>query len=143
MLAFKTADLEVQQENFYAYIAAPTHHLKSISASAVNFLDHTMQTLSPAQPTDALYAGASQDDAVLNGLCFELDTYLHEPVMRHSRITGTQHEWFDPLRYWTVCIFPCFYVHFSIIHIECRKEVPIPLSACNGYPSSTSIRSCL
>jgi hypothetical protein len=127
MLAFKTADLEVQQENSYAYTTAPAHHLKSISASAISFLDYnTLQSLPPAQPMDALYADVGRHDMVLDGLHFKLDTYLHEPLMQHARVSSIQGsesnicvEWCDPLRYWMVCIFFFALMHISQIFIEC------------------------
>jgi len=127
MLAFKTAELEAQRENSYAYTAAPAQYLKLISASAIGFLGQNMnRTPSLAQPMDVPYTDVSGHDMVLDQLNLELDTYLHEPLLKHSKITGIQGseselcvEWCDPLRYWTVCIPPHLNAHFSGIHVGC------------------------
>jgi len=58
------------------------------------------------------YAG--ERDAVLDGLDFKLDSYLHEPQMDQFKTTtqGSESDiivgWCDPLLYWTVCILPYF-----------------------------------
>ena len=113
MLAFKTADLKFQQES--SYTTAPSHNLKSITASAIRFLDHNAsRTLSPAQPVDMLHVSMNKCDVVLEGLRFELDIYLHEPRMDHFKATtqdsesGVDIELCNPLRYWAVRIFPHF-----------------------------------
>jgi len=125
MLAFKTAELKAQQENSYAYTAAPARYLKSISASAISFLgQNTNRTPSLAQLTNAPHTDVGGHDMVLDQLTLELDTYLREPLLKHSRITEIQGsesefcvEWCDPLRYWMVCIPPHLNAHFSSIHI--------------------------
>lgn len=128
MFTFKLADLKIQRENFDAYTVTPAHHLKSISASAISFLDrNTNRTPLLAQPTDVLYTDIGNHDMVLGGLQLELDTYLHEPLMKHAKVTKIQGpgsnvcvEWCDPLRYWTVRVLtPYTNTHFSLDYAEC------------------------
>jgi len=114
MLAFKRADLEAQQESFHAYTAAPPQYLKSMSASAIGFLGQNMnKTPLQTQPMGVPYTNIGEHSIVINGLHLELDAYLHEPLLNHSRVTRVQGsesdfcvEWCDPLRYWMVCILP-------------------------------------
>jgi len=124
------ADLEAQRDSsFYAYTTAPTHHLKSITASAVRFLDrNTSRTSPPAQPADVTLscpppcAGTGERNTVLDGLHFELDCYLHEPRMDHFKATTRGSEpgiivvWCDPLLYWQVCISLHQYVSLNCLH---------------------------
>ena len=146
MFAFKKADLEAEKENLSGYTAAPPHSLKSITSGAMRFMDHTMgQKHVPAR---LVYGGANEYDRALGGLQFELNSYLSEPPMElFKAIQGPEPEpqvfCCDPLRYWMVCIFPYFSAHFSLIYVGCSEKVPIPLSTCNGHPSSPSICSCL
>lgn len=110
MLAFKTADLEAQQESLDAYTSAPAHSLKSVTASASSFLDYdTSRSPSPAQQMDSNV----ERDAILSGLHTELDSYLSEPRMDRFKTTDQTTVYCDPLRYWAVCIFTCFGEHLS------------------------------
>ena len=112
MVVFKMADLEAHQETADAYTTTPTHHLTSITASAICFLGRdVICTQSSAQPPDAPDTGISERDAVLDGLHPELDAYLQEPRMKSSRVTDegsgiTRVRWCDPLQYWAVREFP-------------------------------------
>lgn len=119
MFVFKQEDLQAQQDSSYAYTAAPTHSLASISASTMRFLDHaTGQTESPAQPSSSAtlnplpYANTPEHNAILSGLCLELNTYLGEPRMDHLKITDGGPQWCDPLLYWAVSAVHHFYEHF-------------------------------
>lgn len=102
MVAFKTADLKIQQENLYAYTLAPSHHLKSVTASAISFLGDD-GTRSPSPVQHAEFGG---HESVLDGLLVEFDSYLSEPRMQLcksvSEGSDTVVQWCDPLRYWTV-----------------------------------------
>jgi hypothetical protein len=152
MHAFKTTDLAVQQEHFCAYTRAPEHHLKSVTASAMRFLDRNMNQIpSPAQPAGVAPSSVNsgEHNVVLEGLCLELDSYIHEPRMDHFKTTdlgsdsGVGISWCDPLRYWAVRAFPRLGGCLSAIHTGCRKEVSISLSACDGHPPCAGISRCL
>ena len=120
MLAFKKRDLALQCENSYAYTAVPTHHLQSVTASAIRFFScDTNQTQPQAQPVGVSYAGTSSNGNVLEGLHHELDSYLSEAPMPHIRYSPQEcsqtnlapfwdsqtavPEVCDPLQYWKVC----------------------------------------
>ena len=108
MFKSKKADLEAQQDNSYAYSTAPPHHLTSITASAVHFLeDNTSQTQSPTQPANVAIPNTHGQDALVQGLCLELNAYLCEPRMDLFKVTNEGSVMVcDPLLYWTVCMFP-------------------------------------
>jgi len=140
MLAFRTADLGAQQQSLDAYTSAPAHNLKSVTASASSFLDYdTSRSPSPAQQTDSTV----ERTALLSRLQAELDGYLSERRMDRFKTIDQATVYCDPLRYWAVCIFTSSGDCFSAICAGCWKEVPIPLSTCNGHPSSTGIFSIL
>jgi len=122
----------------------------------MRFLGRNMSQISPsAQPMDTAssyslpHPGAGERNMVLNGLRFELDSYLHELQMDQFKTTtqGSESDiivgWCDPLLYWMVCVLPYFSVFFSAVRIGHRKEVPVSLSTRDGYPPGTSICGCL
>lgn len=123
MLAFKTADLEVQRRNQSAYTTAPTHHLKSVAASAVHFLGHNTNQLSPPDRHTGSLPGGHESDMVLDGLRVELNGYLREPRMDSVKVTESQSgitvQWCDPLRYWAVRPFPHHSRCFSAVCTVC------------------------
>ena len=103
MLMFKKEELDVEQGNTSAYTNTPTYSIKAIAASARHFLDRTTtqtslltQHADAALPCSPPYTGASKHNAVLNGLWFELDSYLHEPraepFKSHSRFGILSHQ---------------------------------------------------
>lgn len=104
MLAFKVADLKAQQGSLDVYTSAPASSLKSVTTSAISFLDYDgSQSPLPAHYMDS----GAQHDALLSGLHVELDGYLSEPRMEPFKVTGQATVGYcDPLRYWAVCIFP-------------------------------------
>ena len=150
MLAFKKEELDVERGDASAYTDTPTHSIKAVAASARRFLDRTAtrtsllaQHADAALPCSPPYTSASEHNAVLNGLRFELDSYLHEPraepFKRVTQDSGSCHIiWCDPLRYWTVCMHPRFSSQFSLVRVGCREEVSLPLSTRDGCPSSAS-----
>jgi hypothetical protein len=121
MFKFKAADLESQQAGLDAYTPAPTHYLKSVTASAICFLDRdATRSPSPAEHMDL----DGERKAGSDGLRVELDSYLQEPRMDPFKVTsegsgpGITINWCDPLRYWAVCISSQFW-HASTDHL-CR-----------------------
>ena len=115
MLAFKNADLEmVQHQDLSAYTSSPAHNLKSVSASTKRFLNRTAnRTPPPIQPADTTacpppHASAGGHDMVVDGLQYELDSYLYEPPMAPFKEVpqdsgaGNHVVCCDPLRYWMV-----------------------------------------
>jgi hypothetical protein len=125
MIEFKNADLAAQQEDLSAYAAAPIHSIMSLATSTQRFLDRhepwVIQLTDPA-PLHSTVPPYFSDghDAVVGGLEFELDSYLHEPLMKHVRIDNKGHKiWCDPLLYWAVCTFPPLNNCFSPMYVGC------------------------
>ena len=103
MMTFKTAELKAQQENLYAYTLAPPHHLKSVAASAISFLDDNWtRSPSPIQHTD----WCDSRNPVFDGLLVELNGYISEPRVPPYKWVNegpdATIQWCDPLRYWMV-----------------------------------------
>jgi hypothetical protein len=130
MLAFKKADLDIQRKSLSAYTRAPTHSLKSITASTMRFLDRNMsRTPPPTELADTvtsacspLYTSVGEHDMIQDGLKHELDSYLHEPRMAPFKKIAQDSEsdghrlvvvWCDPLQYWMVFIVPWSTLQFS------------------------------
>ena len=127
MLTYRKMDLDVEHKRSYAYTATPAHPLGSVTASAIWFFGCDQDQIQLRAPsTDALYTGTCGGDKVLEGLCYELNSYLDELQMPHIRHTsqdlqinpvpvrGPWPQVCDPLWYWKVYIFPS---HFHIPHL--------------------------
>ena len=124
MLAFKRVDLEAECGSPSVYTAAPTHHLKSITASTMRFLDRNLNRHAQPMEHSLAYSNISDHNTVQEALQLELNSYLHEPQMDpFRRIQGPGPEihviYCDPLRYWMACIFSYLNVHFSPVCVEC------------------------
>lgn len=146
MLTFKMAHLKAQQENYYAYTTAPSHQLKSVTASAISFLGNDWdRSPSPVQRIDS----GGERDLLLNGLRTELDDYLAEPRMLPHRLvhegsdTTATVQWCDPLLYWTVRTSLHLEPSFSTALTVRRTEIPSSLSTRDGHPPRTSIRGSM
>ena len=141
MYAFRVADLEAEQGSLDVYTSAPTHSLKAVTASAISFLDYDgSQSPKPAHHMDS----GIQHDAAVNRLHDELDRYLSEPRMEPSKVTGQATVGYcDPLRYWAVCIFPCFGGDFSALLQASEKKFPYLFQlAMDILPAQASSVSC-